>query len=69
MEIIMRKILTIALLGVMPALLAGCPSAPVKPETPVENRDLKDTTKPADGASGNPTTQQEPEHKGPGPHQ
>jgi peptidoglycan-associated lipoprotein len=64
METIMKKILTIALLGGMLALLAGCPSAPVKPETPVENRDLKDVPKPPDGANGNPTTQQEPDQKG-----
>ena len=60
----MRKILTIAILGGMLALLGGCHSAPVKPETPVENRDLNAAPKPADGPTGNPTTESGPEQKG-----
>jgi peptidoglycan-associated lipoprotein len=37
----MRKILTIIFLGAAVALLAGCPSPQVKPETQVETRDFK----------------------------
>jgi peptidoglycan-associated lipoprotein len=46
----MRNILTLALLGVAAATLTGCPSAPVKPETPVENRDVNAGAK-SDGSA------------------
>jgi len=48
----MRNILTLALLCVAAATLTGCPSAPVKPETKVEDRDPNATTKSGDQGQG-----------------